>query len=135
MAITNLDHVVVAVKDLEAATEVWRSNFELPLERTGENQAMGIRQAILPIGNAFVELITPLADTGPVAEALSNRGEGLYLISLAVDDLDATLADLRAKGVRVNDPPAGSRVTFISPRATNGVLLQLVERRPQEGSA
>jgi methylmalonyl-CoA epimerase len=132
MAIINLDHVVIAVNDLTAATETWQSNFGLSLERTGDNQGLGIRQSILPIGSAFIELISPLADTGPVAEALKTKGEGLYLISLSVDDLDATLADLRAKGVRVNDPPAGSRVTFISPRAANGVLIQLVERK-QEG--
>jgi methylmalonyl-CoA epimerase len=132
MAITNLDHVVIAVNDLTAATETWQSNFGLSLERTGDNQGIGIRQSILPIGSAFIELISPLTDTGPVAEALKTKGEGLYLISLSVDDLDATLADLRAKGVRVNDPPAGSRVTFISPRAANGVLIQLVERK-QEG--
>ena len=135
MAITNLDHVVVAVNDLDAATKVWQENFGLPLERTGDNQALGIRQSILPIGSAFIELISPLGDGGPVADALQNKGEGLYLISLAVDDLDATLNDLRAKGVRVNDPPAGSRVTFISPRAANGVLVQLVERTPGESSA
>ena len=129
MAITNLDHVVVAVNDLEAATKVWQENFGLPLERTGDNQALGIRQSILPIGSAFIELISPLGEGGPVADALKNKGEGLYLISLAVDDLDATLAELRGRGVRVNDPPAGSRVTFISPRAANGVLVQLVERK------
>ena len=129
MAITNLDHVVIAVNDVEAAAKTWQENFGLPLERAGENQALGIRQAILPIGSAFVELISPLGDSGPVADALRNKGEGLYLISLAVDDMDATLADLRAKGVRVNDPPPGSRTTFIGPRAANGVLVQLVERK------
>ena len=129
MAITNLDHVVVAVNDLDAATKVWQENFGLPLERTGDNQALGIRQSILPIGSAFIELISPLGEGGPVVDALKNKGEGLYLISLAVDDLDATLAELREKGVRVNDPPAGSRITFISPRAANGVLVQLVERK------
>ena len=134
MAITNLDHVVVAVGDLDAATKTWQENFRLPLERTGKNEGMGINQAILPIGSAYIELISPLGEGGPVADALKNKGDGLYLISLAVDDLDATLADLREKGVRVNDPPAGSRVTFISPRAANGVLVQLVERKG-EGSS
>jgi methylmalonyl-CoA/ethylmalonyl-CoA epimerase len=131
MAITNLDHVVVAVNDLQAATRTWQDNFGLPLERSGENQALGINQAILPIGSAFIELIQPLGEGGPVADHLKNKGEGLYLISLAVDDMARTLEDLRARGVRVNDPPAGGAVTFISPRAANGVLVQLVERKPQ----
>ena len=129
MAITNLDHVAIAVNDLESATKTWQDTFGLPLERTGESQGLGIRQAFLPIGSAFIELISPLGESGPVADALKNKGEGLYLLSLAVDDLDATLAELRERGVRVNDPPAGSRVTFISPRAANGVLVQLVERK------
>lgn len=133
MAITNLDHVVVAVNDLEAATRVWQGNFGLPLAQTGENQALGIKQAILPIGTAFIELIAPLSATGPVAETLAGKGEGLYLLSLAVDDLETTLADLRARGVRVSDPPPGSRVTFISPRVAHGVLVQLVERKEGQG--
>ena len=129
MAITNLDHVVVAVNDLDAATKTWQENFGLPLERSGKNEALGINQSILPLGSAFIELISPLGDSGPVADALKSKGEGLYLISLAVDDMPATLEELRARGVRVNDPPAGGAVTFISPRAANGVLVQLVERK------
>lgn len=130
MSITNLDHVVIAVNDIEAATKTWQENFGLPVERTGENVGMGIKQAILPLGSAFIELIAPLGEGGPVADALKTKGEGLYLISLAVDDMAATLEGLRAKGVRVNDPPAGGSVTFISPKAANGVLVQLVERKP-----
>ena len=131
MAITNLDHVVVATSDLEAATATWQGNFGLPLEATREVAALGIRQAVLPIGSAFVELITPLGEEGPVAGFLKERGEGLYLISLAVDDLDATIAALREKGVRVGDPVSGgsgSRIAFISARQSNGVTLPLVER-------
>ncbi len=131
MAITNLDHVVIVVNDLDAATKTWQENFGLPLERSGKNEGMGINQAILPLGSAFIELISPLGESGPVADALKSKGEGLYLISLAVDDMATTLEELRAKGVRVNDPPAGGTVTFISPRAANGVLVQLVERKAQ----
>jgi methylmalonyl-CoA/ethylmalonyl-CoA epimerase len=129
VAITNLDHVVVAVNDIDAATETWQGNFGLTLERKGENAGLGIKQSILPLASAFIELISPLGEGGPVADALKNKGEGLYLISLAVDDMPKTLEELRAKGVRVNDPPAGGTVTFISPRAANGVLVQLVERK------
>lgn len=133
MAITNLDHVVIAVNDLDAATKTWQENFGLPLERSGENAGMGIKQAILPLGSAFIELIQPLGESGPVADALKTKGEGLYLISLAVDDMAKTLAELRERGVRVNDPPAGGGVTFISPRGANGVLVQLVERKGAAG--
>jgi methylmalonyl-CoA/ethylmalonyl-CoA epimerase len=131
--ITNLDHVVAAVNDVDAAAKQWSVNFGLPVERIGENQGMGIRQAILPIAGSFVELISPLGEGGPVAESLKTKGEGLYLISLSTSNLAGTLEALRAKGVRVNDPPEGGTVTFISPRAANGVLVQLVERK--EGPA
>lgn len=132
MTVTNLDHVVVAVKDLDAAVQTWQGNFDLPLERRGESEALGIRQAFLPIGSAFIELISPIGESGPVADAVA-KGDGLYLLSLAVDDLPATIALLREKGVRVGDPAPGGAVTFISPRVANGVLVQLIERK--EGGA
>ena len=126
--ITNLDHLAVVVKDIEAATKQWQSNFGLPLQSTGESAALGIKQAFLTAGGSFIELISPLSNSGPVAEALNSKGEGMYLLSLATANMKDTLEKLRAKGVRVSDPPAGGSVTFISPRATNGVLIQLIER-------
>jgi methylmalonyl-CoA epimerase len=127
--IADLDHVVVAVNDIESGTETWRSNFGLPVERTGENERLGIKQSILPIDQAFIEVISPLGDSGPVMDALKSKGEGLYLISLSVNEMPAALTTLRERGVRVGDPPAGGAVTFISPRASNGVLIQLTERK------
>ncbi len=128
--IKNLDHVAVLVSDLDAGIKTWQENYGLPLERTSESQALGIRQAFLPIGSAFIELITPLGAEGPVATALKDRGEGIYLISLEVANMDERVAALRDKGVRVGDPmgSAGSRLAFISPRNTNGVSIQLIER-------
>jgi methylmalonyl-CoA/ethylmalonyl-CoA epimerase len=127
--IADLDHFVVAVKDIDAGTKTWQSNFGLPLERGGENAALGIKQSILPISGAFIEVISPLGESGPVADALTTKGEGPYLLSLSVRDMPASLAALRERGVRAGDPPAGGSVTFISPRGTNGVLIQLVERK------
>ncbi len=130
--VRNLDHVAVAVTDLDAGVRTWQANFGLPLERTGEVPALGIRQAILPLGSAFVELISPLGDEGPVAAFLKERGEGMYLVSLAVANLDAAVAALRGRGLRVGDPAGGSggtRLAFISPRSTHGVTIQLIERR------
>lgn len=130
--VRNLDHVAVAVSDLDAGVRTWQENFGLPLERVGEVPALGIRQAILPLGSAFVELISPLRDEGPVAGFLKERGEGMYLVSLAVADLDGAVATLRGRGLRVGDPTGGSgdaRLAFISPRSTHGVTIQLIERR------
>lgn len=130
-AVKNLDHVVFAVNDLQGGAATWQSNFGLPLERTGEVPSLGIAQAVLPLGSAFIELITPLRDEGPVATFLKDKGEGMYLISLEVANLDAIVASLREKGMRVGDPVGGSgsgRLAFISPRNTHGVSIQLIER-------
>jgi methylmalonyl-CoA/ethylmalonyl-CoA epimerase len=129
--VRNLDHVAVVVGDLEAGVRTWQENFGLALERMGEVPALGIRQAILPLGGAFIELITPLGAEGPVAAFLKDRGEGMYLVSLEVRDLDRMLAALRERGVRTGDPvgsTGGPRLGFISPRAAHGVQVQLIER-------
>jgi methylmalonyl-CoA epimerase len=129
--VRNLDHVAVVVSDLDAGVKTWQSNFGLSLERTGEAAALGIRQAILPLGTAFIELITPLNDQGPVATSLKDKGEGIYLVSLEVSGLDGVVASLREKGLRVGDPMGGAgsgRLAFISPRNTHGVSIQLIER-------
>ncbi len=130
--VRNLDHVAVAVTDLDAGVRTWQENFGLALERTGAVPALGIRQAILPLGGAFVELISPLSDEGPVAGFLKERGEGMYLVSLEVADLDTAVAALRGRGLRVGDPTGGSggaRLAFISPRSAHGVTIQLIERK------
>lgn len=129
--IRNLDHVAITVGDLDAGVQTWQNNFGLPLERTADLPALGIRQAILPLGSAFVELITPLGEDGPVATSLRDKGEGMYLVSLEVGDLDAAVVSLRGRGLRVGDPvggSAGARLAFISPRNTHGVSVQLIER-------
>lgn len=129
-AVKNLDHVAVAVSDLDAGIQTWQHAYGLPLDRTGEAAALGIKQAFLPIGSAFVELITPLSDEGPVATYLRDKGEGIYLVSLEVADLDALVGSLREKNIRVGDPMGrpGSRLAFVSPRNTHGVTVQLIER-------
>lgn len=129
--VKNLDHVAVVVSDLDAGVQTWQQNYGLPLERTGEAPALGIRQAILPLGSAFVEVITPLGEEGAVATFLKDKGEGLFLVSLEVDGMDAAVARLRERGVRVGDPTGGSggaRLAFVSPRNTSGVTVQLIER-------
>lgn len=134
--VRELDHVVVAVSDLDAGVDIYAHNFDLAEQGRADLPALGIRNARLPIGAAFVELVTPLVianeESGAVAEFLKNRGEGMYLVSLAVSDLDGAIAALSERGVRVSQPLVlgNSRISFLSPRVTHGVSVQLIERQP-----
>jgi methylmalonyl-CoA/ethylmalonyl-CoA epimerase len=129
--VTELDHVVVAVSDLDAGVQTWKDNFALTLGQAMDLPALGVKATVLPIGNATVELCTPLGDSGPITTFLTERGEGLYLVSLRVDSIEAAVASLRDRGVRVSDPAGGvegARLSFIGPRSANGVTVQLIER-------
>jgi methylmalonyl-CoA epimerase len=125
-----IDHVVIAVPDLDAAVATYQHNFGLAQVGGGDVPALGIRNAFLQIGEAQIELVTPLTGEGPVASFLEKHGSGMYLLSLEVDDLDAAVTELHSQGMRVNmaTGSAGQRLAFVSPQATHGVLLQLLER-------
>lgn len=124
-----IDHIAIAVRDLDAAVETYQHNFGLAKVNEGEVPALGIRNTFLQIGDAQIELIAPLTTQGPVADFLTKQEGGMYLLSLEVDDLDAAIAELQNKGARVNvaQGSEGKRVAFVSPRATHGVLLQLFQ--------
>ena len=130
MKATRIDHIAVVVKDLEAAVATYQHNFDLEKAGGGEVPALGIHNAFLQIGGARIELMTPTSATGPVAEFLEQRGEGMYLLSLEVEDLDETVTHLEAAGarVRVAEGSTGQRLAFVSPKSAHGVLLQLLER-------
>jgi methylmalonyl-CoA epimerase len=130
MKAKRIDHVVIAVQDLEAAVATYEQNFGLTRVGGGEVPSLGIRNAFLQIGEAQLELVTPLTGQGPVATFLEQQGSGMYLLSLEVENLETAIAELQSKGVRVNvtTGSSGQRLAFVSPRATHGVLLQLLER-------
>ena len=125
-----IDHVAIAVKDLDAAVQTFTANFGFPVERMGELPALNIRRAFLSIGDAWLELFQPTSEANPAAKFLTERGEGMYILSLEVDDLNAAADALAKQGVKVNvqTVPNGPRLGFLSPKATHGVLLQLIEQ-------
>jgi methylmalonyl-CoA epimerase len=131
MKAKRIDHIAVAVKDLDAAVATYQHNFGLTKISGGEVPALGVRNAFLQIGDAQIELIMPLTEQGPVADFLAKQGDGMYLLALEVDKLDDAIASLQSQGARVNvaTGSTGQRLAFVSPRATHGVLLQLLERR------
>jgi methylmalonyl-CoA epimerase len=124
-----IDHIAIAVKDLEAAVKTFTGNFGFPIERMGDVPALHMQRAFLTIGDASLELFQPTSDANPAAKFIAERGEGMYTLSLEVDDLNAATDALAKKGITVNVQkiPNGPRLGFISPKATHGVLLQLIE--------
>jgi methylmalonyl-CoA epimerase len=127
--VKKIDHLAIAVKDLDAALATFTRTFGFPVERKGPVPALHLERAFLTVGDASLELFQPTSDANPAAKFLAERGEGIYLLSLEVDDLDAATKALAARGVtvRAQTLPDGLKLGFISPKVAHGVLLQLVE--------
>ena len=129
--VKRIDHVAVAVKDLGAAVRTFTTNFGFPVTRRSDAPGLGIALAMLGIGDAQLELFTPTTTTNAPAKFLAERDEGMYLLSLETDDLDAAVRTLSARGLKTSPvtPSADgkSRLVFVSPRSTHGVLLELIE--------
>jgi methylmalonyl-CoA epimerase len=126
-----VDHVVVAVKDLDAAVGRYEAIYGVPVSERREAAAAGMKMAFFRFADNFVELVSNIDETGPIAKRLEDRGEGVHLIAMKVDDLEKSVAELRDKGIRlVGDPGPGNPIrgqVFIHPSMTGGVLTQLVQ--------
>ena len=128
----NLDHVALAVHDLDTAIDDYRRLFGAePLYREVVEE-QGVEEAMIAVGGSFVQLLQPLSEDTPVGRFLTTRGEGLHHIALAVADIDRALEHLEQEGARlVDDEPRiggrGARIAFVHPRAFAGTLIELVE--------
>lgn len=131
--IKKLDHVIIATTDLENALSLWQRNVGLK-EDTELNHPLGagFKCARLPIGESFLELVQPVEESGRFYEQVKERGEGLFSISVQVDDLDEAVRYLRENGATVSDPEPsiwpGARLARINHNSTHGVSIQLIER-------
>jgi len=127
-----VDHVVIAVKDLDAAVGRYEAIYNTTVSDRSEAPAAGMAMAFFRFGDSYLELVSNTGDQGPIAKRLADLGEGVHLVAMKVDDIEATLVDLRAKGIRlVGDPGEGNPVkgqVFIHPSVTGGVLTQIVQR-------
>ncbi len=135
MKIDHLDHVAVAVKSLEQGFAFYRD--VLGIACTGEEtvEAEGVRVAFLPVGGTRVELLEPIRPDSAVAKFVESRGPGLHHLCFVVADLAVALEELRKREVRVLSERVGaegSRVVFLHPRSTGGVLIELREAQPGE---
>ena len=132
MMLGAIDHTGIAVSDIDAALQFYRDVLGLELVHRETIATQGVEAVLFDVGDSHVELITPLSPDGAVARFLQRRGPGLHHVAYRVDDIDAALASLSAAGVRLIDqrPRIGirnSRVAFLHPAATGGVLTEIVE--------
>jgi LAO/AO transport system kinase len=130
---SKLDHIGIAVADLEAAAAFYRDALGLEVSDVHEVPTEQVRLRFASLGQGAIELLEATAPTSPIARAIEKRGPGIHHITLLVPDLDAALARLKARGVRlVDEHPRegahGSRVAFIHPSAAQGVLVELKQR-------
>jgi len=129
----NIDHIGVAVKDLEEALKVYRDCLGLEMAGVEEVAEQKVKVAFLPVGDSEIELLQSTDPQGPVARFIESRGEGIQHIAFRVQNLEEKLAELKAKGVRLIDEKprygaGGARIAFLHPKSTGGVLVELCER-------
>jgi methylmalonyl-CoA/ethylmalonyl-CoA epimerase len=127
-----IDHVGVAVSDLERATALYEGTFGMQVVHRETVESQGVEAVLLDVGDGHVELLRPLGPGTAVGKFIEKRGEGLHHVAYRVGDIDATLTGLQDAGIELIDAEArtgirGSRVAFLHPRATGGVLTELVE--------
>jgi methylmalonyl-CoA/ethylmalonyl-CoA epimerase len=127
-----IDHVGVAVEDIDAALALYERSFEMALAHRETIESQGVEAVLLDVGEGHVELLRPLGPDTAVGKFLARQGPGLHHVAYAVDDIDSTLAQLSSVGLELIDSEArtgirGSRVAFLHPRSTGGVLTEIVE--------
>jgi methylmalonyl-CoA/ethylmalonyl-CoA epimerase len=127
-----IDHIGVAVADLDAALVLHERTYGMPVAHRETVTEQGVEAVLLDVGENHVELLRPLADDTPVGRFLASRGPGLHHVAYRVDEIEAALARMRERGVRLIDEVPriglrGSRVAFVHPSASGGVLTELVE--------
>ena len=132
--LTRIDHVGIAVADLDEAIDYYRRVFGVRVVHQEVNEEQGVREAMLAVGDSgsYIQLLAPLTPDSTIATFLDRHGPGVQQIAYGVDDVESTSAELRAKGVRLlydtaRRGTAGSRVNFVHPKDAGGVLVELVE--------
>jgi methylmalonyl-CoA/ethylmalonyl-CoA epimerase len=132
MMFGRIDHIGVAVDDLKSAIELYESSFEMVLAHRETVESQGVEAVLLDVGDGHVELLRPLGADTAVGKFIERKGPGLHHVAYAVEDIDSTLASLRDAGIELIDDEARtgireSRVAFLHPRSTGGVLTEIVE--------
>lgn len=130
--LTKINHIGIAVSSLDAALPFYRDNLSMPfagIEEVGEQM---VRVAMLQVGESKIELLEPTSPDSPIAKFLDKNGPGIHHIAYEVDDIEAAIAGLAAQGARMIDTVPrngahGTRIAFIHPKSSNGVLTELCQ--------
>jgi methylmalonyl-CoA/ethylmalonyl-CoA epimerase len=131
-----IDHIGIAVNDLDAAVQLYGGPFDMAEQHRETVEEQGVEAILLEVGEGHIELIRPLSEDSGVAKFIAKNGEGMHHVAYQVDDIDAALEKVREAGLRLIDEKPrtgirGSRVAFLHPKSTGGVLTEIVE--PADG--
>jgi methylmalonyl-CoA epimerase len=130
--LSTIDHIGVAVEDIDAALALYRDALGMPLVHRETVESQGVDAALLDVGDGHIELLQPLSEETPVGKFLARRGAGLHHVAYRVESVQETLDALRGAGLRLIDEHPrtgirGSRVAFVHPASTGGVLTEIVQ--------
>ena len=133
MKILKIDHLGIAVNSIDEGKNFWSDVLGLAFEGEETVEAQKVTTAFFPVGESEVELLESTAPDGPVAKYIEKRGQGIQHVAFRVENIDAALEELKAKGIRLIDEKprmgaGGAKIAFLHPKATNGVLVELCER-------
>ena len=129
--ITKINHVAIAVPEVDAALTFWRDAMGLAVDHIEDVPSQKATVVFIPVGESEVELVRPTSDDTGVAKFLAERGGGMHHLCFQVDDIEEMLADLKEKGIRlINETPQvlpGRKMAFVHPKSTGGVLVELYQ--------
>ena len=133
MKILKIDHLGIAVDSIDEGKKFWTGILGLDFEGSETVAEQKVTTAFFPVSESEVELLESTSPDGPVAKYIEKRGQGIQHVAFRVDDIEAALAELKEKGVRLIDQEprigaGGAKIAFLHPKATNGVLVELCER-------
>ena len=133
MKILKIDHLGIAVNKIEEGKKFWTDVLGLGFEGSETVAEQKVTTAFFPVGESEVELLESTAPDGPIAKYIEKRGAGIQHVAFRVENIDAALAELKEKGVKLIDQEprigaGGARIAFLHPKATGGVLVELCER-------
>jgi methylmalonyl-CoA/ethylmalonyl-CoA epimerase len=134
MQVLRVDHIGIAVNSLAEALPFYEGILGVKCQGTEEVAAQQVKVAFLPVGDSELELLESTDPEGPIARFIASRGQGIQHIALRVDNIEAALAELKEKGIRLIDEKprygaGGAQIAFVHPKVTGGVLLELSERQ------